>query len=207
MGRLAKTMTAATAFGLALCAAAEADLWNRRDEPAARAEIAARYEPFVREVVKCLIRDRRVPARFGLDELVSAGHVALLQAIPLYDPARGWMFTTFAAKRIRGEVLRELRRLSRRDALFPTEGRSLEPSDRGAGADEMRRRVADRRIVERLWEELPPRDRQIIALRFYEGLSTPEIARAIGLGKSQTKDEIQRILARLRRLVEAWEAA
>lgn len=43
------------------------------------------------------------------DELVSAGVVGLIDAVSAYDPSRGFRFSTFAARRIRGAMLDELR--------------------------------------------------------------------------------------------------
>ena len=44
-----------------------------------------------------------------VDELVSAGSVGLMQAIASYDPDHGSRFSTFAASRIRGAMLDEMR--------------------------------------------------------------------------------------------------
>ena len=48
----------------------------------------------------------------GLDreEMVSAGMLGLLDAVGSYDPDRGCRFSTFAATRIRGAMLDEVRR-------------------------------------------------------------------------------------------------
>lgn len=43
------------------------------------------------------------------EELVSAGVLGLMDAVSAYDPARGFRFSTFAARRIRGAILDEMR--------------------------------------------------------------------------------------------------
>jgi RNA polymerase sigma factor for flagellar operon FliA len=43
-------------------------------------------------------------------DLVSAGVVGLMDAVSVYDPERGYRFSTFAATRIRGAMLDEIRR-------------------------------------------------------------------------------------------------
>jgi RNA polymerase sigma factor for flagellar operon FliA len=53
-----------------------------------------------------------------LDELISAGFGGLLAAADAFDPSRGFAFSTYAAARIRGAMLDELRRL---DPLTRTE--------------------------------------------------------------------------------------
>ncbi|MFN8195731.1 MAG: sigma-70 family RNA polymerase sigma factor [Nocardioidaceae bacterium] len=51
----------------------------------------------------------RVPSHVNRDDLVSAGLTALVQAGQAYDPARGVPFSRYAATRIRGALLDELR--------------------------------------------------------------------------------------------------
>lgn len=48
-----------------------------------------------------------------LDDLVSAGTLGLIDAFENFDTSRGLAFSTFAAPRIRGAMLDELRRLDR----------------------------------------------------------------------------------------------
>jgi len=48
-----------------------------------------------------------------LDDLVSAGTLGLIDAFEHFDTSRGLAFSTFAAPRIRGAILDELRRLDR----------------------------------------------------------------------------------------------
>ncbi len=53
----------------------------------------------------------RVPAHVSREDLISAGMAALAGAAKNFDPARGTSFSTFAATRIRGSLLDELRGL------------------------------------------------------------------------------------------------
>lgn len=57
---------------------------------------------------------RRMEPRLGGkaegEDLVSAGVVGLMDAVSAYDPGRGFRFSTFAAGRIRGAMLDEMRR-------------------------------------------------------------------------------------------------
>lgn len=52
---------------------------------------------------------RRLPAHVSRDDLVSAGRTALLLAARAYEPAHGVPFDRYAARRISGAVLDELR--------------------------------------------------------------------------------------------------
>nr|WP_284445998.1 RNA polymerase sigma factor FliA [Rosenbergiella epipactidis] len=64
----------------------------------------------------------RLPASVDLDDLIQAGAMGLMNAISRYDAQQGTAFTTYAAQRIRGAMLDELRNLDwaprrvRRDA-------------------------------------------------------------------------------------------
>lgn len=68
-----------------------------------------RYLPLVRNVV-----DRvklNLPAHIDADDLYSVGVTGLIAAVRKYDPDKGRTFSGYAAMRIRGAVLDELRRL------------------------------------------------------------------------------------------------
>jgi RNA polymerase sigma factor for flagellar operon FliA len=51
----------------------------------------------------------RTGGKVEVDELVSAGSLGLLQAVSAYDPGHGSRFSTFAAPRIQGAMLDEMR--------------------------------------------------------------------------------------------------
>src|SRR5215831_10682364 len=51
----------------------------------------------------------RLPAWIGLDDLISAGVLGLMDAIAKYDPTRGTTVKTYAEIRIRGAMLDDLR--------------------------------------------------------------------------------------------------
>src|SRR5689334_9859711 len=53
----------------------------------------------------------KVPPHVHRDDLASAGYTALVTAAQAYDPARGVPFGRFAAARVRGALLDELRSL------------------------------------------------------------------------------------------------
>jgi RNA polymerase sigma-70 factor (sigma-E family) len=59
-----------------------------------------------------------------------------------------------------------------------------------------------RRSVLRALQQLPPRQREVLVLRFYLDLSEPEIAMAMGIGPSTVRSTAHRALAALGRLLE-----
>ena len=51
-------------------------------------------------------------------------------------------------------------------------------------------------------EELPPRDREVLVLRYLEQLSTVEIASVLGIGEAAVKTRHRRALERLRKQLD-----
>ncbi len=88
-------------------------VWRRLRRGSQRARLAARNElvEHYRDLVVYHAQRlwARLPAGVELDDLISSGIFGLMQAIDAYDPARGVKFTTYAAGRIRGAMLDELR--------------------------------------------------------------------------------------------------
>ena len=70
-------------------------------------ELVLTYLPLVGYAVQSLIG--RLPLHVDRSDLASAGHVALVQAARAFDPSTGVPFGRYAALRIRGALLDELR--------------------------------------------------------------------------------------------------
>lgn len=68
----------------------------------------------------------RVPAHVSRDDLCSAGLVALVKASHSFEPERGVPFARYAATRIRGAVLDELRSIDWASRSVRRRGRSLD---------------------------------------------------------------------------------
>lgn len=81
------------------------------DAAATRDAVLRQHLGLVYHVAHGLARARA--ADVELDDLVSAGTLGLIDAVEHFDASRGLAFSTFAAPRIRGAMLDELRRLDR----------------------------------------------------------------------------------------------
>jgi RNA polymerase sigma factor for flagellar operon FliA len=91
-------------------AAQRAQLWQAyatQRDATTRNKLAAEYAMLVKHVVGRILVT--LPQGMEQDDLMSYGFLGLLQAIEKYDALRGIKFETFAAPRIRGAVLDELR--------------------------------------------------------------------------------------------------
>lgn len=77
-------------------------------DAATREELLSQHLGLVYHVARQLCRSKGMEVE--LDELVSAGTLGLIEAFNNFDTKRGLAFSTFAAPRIRGAMLDELRR-------------------------------------------------------------------------------------------------
>lgn len=110
-----------------------------------------------------------------------------------FDPRRGsrraWLFGI-----ARNAALDELRR-RKRDATLVAE-----PEDFGAAAPHELAEVAVRRTALReAMAALDARERELVALKFFAGLTNAEIAAVIGVSESNAGTRLHRTLAKLRR--------
>ena len=87
------------------------DRRTRKTDAAARDAVLRQHLGLVYHVAKQLTRARANEVE--LDDLLSAGTLGLIDAFEHFDTSRGLAFSTFAAPRIRGAILDELRRLDR----------------------------------------------------------------------------------------------
>jgi RNA polymerase sigma factor for flagellar operon FliA len=72
-------------------------------------ELIERFLPIVRNVVDRI--KLNVPAHVDADDLYSVGVTGLIAAVRKFDPNQGNTFASYAAMRIRGAILDELRRM------------------------------------------------------------------------------------------------
>lgn len=68
----------------------------------------AEFAPLVKRIAHHMMA--KLPASVQVDDLVQAGMIGLLDAINRYEDSLGAQFETYAAQRIRGAMLDELRR-------------------------------------------------------------------------------------------------
>jgi RNA polymerase sigma factor (sigma-70 family) len=112
---------------------------------------------------------------------------------PRKGPERAWLFGI-----ARNAALDELRRRKRTAAL---EG---DPVDTAAIGLEDHADAALRRAELRdALSSLPPRDRELIALKFHAGLTNEEIARVLGVSASNAGTRLHRAVNRLREACHA----
>ena len=75
---------------------------------AERKQWIVRHAPLVKRIAHYIMA--RLPASVEFDDVMQAGMVGLLDAIARYEETQGAQFETYAAQRIRGAIVDELRR-------------------------------------------------------------------------------------------------
>jgi RNA polymerase sigma factor (sigma-70 family) len=160
-------------------------------------------------------------APLDLEELVSVGNEALVRAARRYDPNRGCAFSTYAVAYIRGCVLQAIsRRHPLRPVYRPDHPGSTPPPDL-VSLDEPVRHEGDRTLADLIpvfnddldhaegridlaaWlSVLPPREREVIWLRYVLDLTQEEIAARLGVSQPQVSRLFRRGLGMLRAALE-----
>lgn len=137
--------------------------------------------------VASLLRD--APAA---EEVTAAAFERAYRKRHRFDPERGepraWLFGI-----ARNAALDELRRRGRQ-AELTAEPADIEGADFDEGAERSERRLA----VSVALERLEPRERELIALKFFAGLENREIARVLGISESNAGTKLHRAMTKLR---------
>jgi len=82
----------------------EADLWEHREEEAARTELVNRFLPFAKSIAL-----RYKGRAESLDDLIQVANLGLMKALDRFDPNKGHPFMAFASSTINGELKRHFR--------------------------------------------------------------------------------------------------
>lgn len=194
------------------------ELWARcgAGDEAARQGLIERYLPLCRRIARAT-RVLPTPAR-GLEDLEAAAVVGLIQAVDRFDPSRGIPFEGYAALRVRGAILDEVRRLddltrdARRLAREDEQGGAVSLEclqERGELGDPTEIAEVDARAardglrddVERALAAIPARERAILASYYGEGLTLATIGRRLGVSEARVSQLHTRAIAQLRSIL------
>jgi RNA polymerase sigma-B factor len=182
--------------------------YHRRGDLAARDRLIQLYLPLVRKLAR-----RHVGRGEQFEDLVQIGTIGLIQAIDRFKLERGVDLAAFAIPTIDGEIKRHLRdrawpiRIPRRlQQLDPTlrarvtelvEGDSDE-LDRDSALDHGYELGEDRIALARGFRVLDPRERLLLKLAYFEGMSQARIAKRVGLSQIHVSRLTRRALGKLR---------
>ena len=153
--------------------------------------------------------------RMDYDECVGAALLGLVNAARLFRPELGWRFSTYASWSIRNTLARELEVERRRpDRLAVRLSGGTQPhsewGDRRTGEtfDEPAApegpppydRETERAVADAV-RALPPRERAVVRMRFYEGRKLAEAGAALGVTRERARQLQAQALRRVREAV------
>lgn len=150
-----------------------------------------------------------------MDDLVSIGTIGLIKAVGSYNPDKNIKLATFASRCIENEILMHLRKTSKTRSEISLdeplnvdwEGNMLLLSDiLGTDADCVYNDVESSdecRILRKTFDKLPPRERQILSLRFglygKDEMTQKEIADMMGISQSYISRLEKKIVENLKK--------
>ncbi len=85
----------------------DAFVYNARGTLERQQNYAKQYAPLVRRIAHQMIA--KLPANVELDDMIQAGMIGLMDAVNRFEESQGTQFEVYAASRIRGSMLDELR--------------------------------------------------------------------------------------------------
>jgi RNA polymerase sigma factor for flagellar operon FliA len=190
-----------------------AQLWARcrAGDASSRAALIERYLPLARNLSR-RVRALGTPVT-DADDLASAAFLGLIDAVDRFEPGRGVPFEAYASLRIRGAMIDELRRTGERSRNVAAEEQprtvSLDGLPEGewheglvatdAGVDEPFEREDLRGRVEHALDELPPRQRELLARYYADSLTLREAGVRMGISEARACQLHGRAIVNLRR--------
>jgi RNA polymerase sigma-B factor len=182
--------------------------YHRHGDLGARARLIQQYLPLVRRLAR-----RYVGHGEQLEDLVQVGSIGLINAIDRFQLERGVDLATYAIPTIDGEIKRHLRdrawpiriprRLQELDPTLRARVAELVDGQNGEfdvdGALERGYELGEDRIaLAGGFHVLDARERLLLRLAYFEGLSQAQIARRVGISQIHVSRLTRRALAKLR---------
>lgn len=178
--------------------------WCEHRDRDARRRLIEQHLPLVRRLAR-----RHARHAGQLEDLAQVGSVGLIKAVDRYDPDRGSSLTAYAVPTIEGEIRRHLRdsadplRVPRRERALgavvrPTPLDPEAPAARDMAAEARLERGEERMVLEAGLRRLARRERRIVQLRYFGGLSQHVIARELGISQVHVSRLLRQSLGKLR---------
>ncbi len=167
--------------------------YHRSGDRRARTRVIEQNLPLVRSLALRFSRSAE-----QIDDLVQVGAIGLIKAVDGFREERGHDLGAYAVPTIVGELRRHVRERSSTSALAALEEDELEAAVRSQAETS-----ETRELVRSALGALSPRERRIVALRFYRDWSQESIAAEVGLSQVQVSRVLSASLAKMRDRLEA----
>jgi RNA polymerase sigma-B factor len=174
--------------------------YHRRGDRSARARVIEQNLPLVHALARRFSRPSE-----PIDDLVQVGAIGLIKAVDGFRHERGRDLGAYAVPTIVGELRRYLRERSRpadrRPGASATGTTPLDEESLEAPRAEVE--LSEARVLAReALDALEPRERRIVALRFYRDLSQQRIAEEVGLSQVQVSRLLSASMTKMRETLE-----
>ena len=177
--------------------------WCERRDVEARRLLIEQHLPLVRVLASRFVRHGE-----QLDDLAQIGAVGLIKAVDRFDASRGSSLVAYAVPTILGEIRRHLRD-GAQPVRLPRDGRDQTPvravpldveaeAARDAAAERRLELGEERILIARGLRKLARRERRIVSLRYFGGLSQRRIAAELGLSQVHVSRLLHQSLGKLR---------
>ncbi|MBF5041816.1 sigma-70 family RNA polymerase sigma factor [Aggregicoccus sp. 17bor-14] len=164
---------------------------QRGDREAFRALYQALYAP-----VSGYVR-RRVPARADAEDVIGQVFFRLLEGLARIDPKRGSVLA-YALQAARNALVDQARGRGAHVSVQASEDESLARVDGAAGPLEQLVQSEQEARVRAELSRLDPETRELLVLRYVDGLRHPEIAQLLGLSEAAVRQRSSRAVRELR---------
>lgn len=154
-------------------------------------------------LVKFALSRRVYPGEYA--DLFQTGALGLIKAVLRFDPDKGAAFSTYAYSRISGELMNNKKRVPMPAAFSLDEPGSKDgacPAEKLFSDPEAFERIENEIFIEQIMSSLPSWERELIALRFFCGLTQKKTGERLGLSQSQVSRLERRIIGSIRRQAE-----
>lgn len=200
---------------------------NAASQPISSTELAAHMHLVFGIVAEFM---RRVPRSVQRDDLIAAGSMGLVQALRSETHTCPEMLTAYARIRIRGAIVDELRRHDWSPRRRRLQSANAAPANAAADTEEKKGVVVigfddlppahtlceegpspleqlelhrSGLDLRRALEQLPPRERTIVRMRYFDDVSSKTIASTLGVSEARVSQLLSRATSQLKqRLTE-----
>jgi RNA polymerase sigma-B factor len=167
--------------------------YHHYGDRAARTRVIEENLPLVHSLARRFSRPSE-----PIDDLVQVGAIGLIKAVDGFREERGEDLGAYAVPTIVGELRRHVRERASASSVTALEEETLE-----AGIRTQAELSEARALVRAAFDVLSPRERRIVALRFYRDWSQQSIATEVGLSQVQVSRVLSSSLAKMRDRLEA----
>ena len=167
--------------------------YHHRGDRSARTRVIEQNLPLVHSLARRFWRPSE-----PLDDLVQAGTIGLIKAVDGFRDDRGRDLGAYAVPTIVGELRRYVRERASASSVAELEEETL-----AAAARSQAEMSETRELVRAALDVLTPRERRIVALRYYRDWSQQSIAAEVGLSQVQVSRVLSASLAKMRDRLEA----